>query len=178
MEAKTWEDMVMSPEKRRAINDEMPSDAKYGDVFEAIAKAQAEITWKARDPEIKEAFKAGQEAEKAHWAREIERQLHDAYEGGLLEVVEWVKNNITIPYPVGSVGYIRWQAKLKEWGIEDWEQGSEETRESLAKGHGITFPTGEEAINWLTDGGREMDIREEIGNVFVLFYYKNGVIEL
>ncbi|KKM04218.1 hypothetical protein LCGC14_1766440 [marine sediment metagenome] len=41
--------------------------------------------------------------------------------------------------------------------IEDWEQGSEETRESLAKGHGITFPSGEEVINWLTDGGRMTD---------------------
>ncbi len=45
---------------------------------------------------------------------------------------------------------------------EEWDEGSEETRESLAKGHGITFPSGEEAIKWLTDGGREMDIREEI----------------
>ena len=53
-----------------------------------LLQAQVEITWKARNPEIKEAHKAGQEAEKAHWAREIERQVHDAYEGGMKEVVE------------------------------------------------------------------------------------------
>ena len=38
---------VMSQKQRRAINDAMPSTAKYGEVFEAIAKAQDEISFKA-----------------------------------------------------------------------------------------------------------------------------------
>ena len=42
--------------------------------------------------------------------------------------------------------------------IEEWEQGSEETRESLAKGQGITFPNAKETIKWLTDGGRMTEI--------------------
>ncbi|KKM13464.1 hypothetical protein LCGC14_1716080, partial [marine sediment metagenome] len=56
--------------------------------------------------------------------------------------------------------------------------GSEETRESLAKGQGITFPTGEEVIKWLTDGGRmtEIDIREKIAKICnSSTYVKNGV---
>ena len=97
-------------------------------------------------------FKAGQEAEKAHWTREIGRQVHDAYEGGIQTVVEWVDKHIAFGNIPAS--YKEWQAFKKSKMEEDWEQGSEETRESLAKGQGITFPTGEEAIKWLTDGGR------------------------
>ena len=37
-------DTVLTKEQMRAINDNMPGDAKYGEVFEAIAIAQAEIT--------------------------------------------------------------------------------------------------------------------------------------
>ena len=33
-------DLLLTKEEMKAINDNMPSDAKYGDVFEAIAKAQ------------------------------------------------------------------------------------------------------------------------------------------
>ena len=40
-------DTVMQRVELKAINDAMPSDAKYGDVFEAIAKKQAEISFKA-----------------------------------------------------------------------------------------------------------------------------------
>ena len=39
-------DTVMSPEQLRAINDDMPPTAKYGEVFKEIAKVQAEITGK------------------------------------------------------------------------------------------------------------------------------------
>ena len=30
------------------------------------------------------------------------------------EWIEWIEKNITIPYPVGSYGYKKWQARLKE----------------------------------------------------------------
>ena len=36
---------------------------------------------------------------------------------GIKEVVDWIKENIVIPYPVGSVGYLRWQDKLRDWGL-------------------------------------------------------------
>ncbi|KKL23469.1 hypothetical protein LCGC14_2425030, partial [marine sediment metagenome] len=116
-----------------------------------LLQAQVEITWKARNPEIKEAHKAGQEAEKAHWAREIERQVHDAYEGGIQKVMEFVDKHIAFGNIPAS--YKEWQAFKESKRIEEWDEGSEETRESLAKGHGITFPNAEETINWLTDGG-------------------------
>ena len=35
---------LLSKEEMRAINDAMPSDAKYGDVFKAIAIAQGDLT--------------------------------------------------------------------------------------------------------------------------------------
>jgi hypothetical protein len=38
---------VMSKEERSALNDSMPSDAKYGDVFKAIAEKQALISFEA-----------------------------------------------------------------------------------------------------------------------------------
>ena len=34
------------------------------------------------------------------------------------EVVDYIRKNITIPYPVGSVGYKKWQAQLKKWGLK------------------------------------------------------------
>mgnify|MGYP001567345448 CR=1 FL=1 len=43
-------------------------------------------------------------------------QAEISFKAGMREVIEWVKNNITIPYPVGSVGYKRWQSQLKKWG--------------------------------------------------------------
>ena len=57
-------------------------------------EAQAEITWKARDNEVGDARKAGQR-----------------------DVVEWIDKNMCCPYPVGSVGYIKWQKKRKRWGL-------------------------------------------------------------
>ncbi len=69
MEAK---DTVLTTKQLSEINSAMPSEAKYGEVFEFIAEKQAEIS-----------FKAGQESEKAHWVREIESQVKAAYEGGI-----------------------------------------------------------------------------------------------
>ncbi len=40
-------DTVMKKEELTRINNNMPSEAKYGDVFEAIAERQAEISVKA-----------------------------------------------------------------------------------------------------------------------------------
>ena len=39
------EGRLLTKEERTAINDAMPPDAKYGDVFEAIAKAQKDLTY-------------------------------------------------------------------------------------------------------------------------------------
>ncbi len=94
MDVKVWQDTVMS--------DEELATAVWGEWNSQhwrVAHAQAEITWSAREPEIEEARKAGQQE-------------------GRREVVEWVDShklfagNISIPKNV-------WQAKLKEWGIKE-----------------------------------------------------------
>ena len=43
---------LLSPEEMKAINDAMPGEAKYGDVFEAIAEAQAKISFQAGQDSI------------------------------------------------------------------------------------------------------------------------------
>jgi len=88
MEAK---DTVMSKEEQTKINSDMPSDAKYGEVFQSIAKAQAEITGRIMKQE------------------------------GIKEMVEWVKeydrlNNLFLYTP--RTFKEKWQAQLKKWGID------------------------------------------------------------
>lgn len=72
--------------------------------YRIICKEQAETSWKAREPEIQEAHKAG-----------------------MKEVVEWIKANADLERGDRDVGlcfedylwfdYHNWQAKLKEWGL-------------------------------------------------------------
>ena len=68
---------------------------------------------------MEKAYKAGQESEKAHWIGEIERQVHDAYEGGMRKVVEFLNKTSmdahTLIFQVSEKG---WLSKLKEWGIK------------------------------------------------------------
>lgn len=86
-----------------------------------IAQAQAEITWKAREPEIKagnqKAYEIGVEDGKV-----------EGIAIGIKKVVEWIIQYKTYEtYTCGSDEEKRdivtfpwrlWQAKLKEWGIE------------------------------------------------------------
>jgi len=83
-----WENTVMSKAQLLEINNQMPSEAKYGEVFEVIAEKQAEITW------------------------DIARQ------GGRKEVVEWIEENSANFDLMNDkcFGRDEWQFKLKEWG--------------------------------------------------------------
>ena len=47
-----YRDTVLSPEELKAINNSMPSTAKYGEVFEVIADKQAETTWRRAIKEV------------------------------------------------------------------------------------------------------------------------------
>jgi len=58
-----WEDTVLSPEQLRAINDDMPMEAKYGNVFLEIAEQQAKETW---DKAVREVV-----AKLEEWEREM-----------------------------------------------------------------------------------------------------------
>ena len=66
MGTKTWEDTVMKPSEAKEAMGGMvvPEEVAetWWDLTSKLLETQAEITWKARDPEIEEAHKAGQEA--------------------------------------------------------------------------------------------------------------------
>ena len=72
---------------------------------EYLCEKQAEITWHARDVEVRDSFKAGQQE-------------------GRKEVIDWINtNNIKLMEPARMGGYQnvrkeKWQAKLKEWSIK------------------------------------------------------------
>ena len=51
---KKWQDTVLTSEQLWAINDAMPPEAKYGEVFEAVAETQAKATWDAAIQEVQE----------------------------------------------------------------------------------------------------------------------------
>ena len=57
---------------------------------------QAEITWKAREPEIAEARK-----------------------DGMREVVEWVDKNLLHTNYHSYLSLKRWRVQLKVWGVDD-----------------------------------------------------------
>ena len=49
------DDLLLTPEERTAINNAMPSEAKYGEVFEAIAREQVDKVKLCIDsPEVRE----------------------------------------------------------------------------------------------------------------------------
>lgn len=65
-------------------------------------KAQAEITWKARDGEVEAAKVQG-----------LEAGLEQGKMEGIKEVVDWLGNH---PHILHSYHIEEWQVKLKEWG--------------------------------------------------------------
>lgn len=83
---------VMSPEQRlKIINDNMPPEAKYGDVFQAIAEAQARTTCPI-------CFKAG-----------------------IKEAVDWIESAPTRKIDGAEQYICtleQWQSQLRKWGIE------------------------------------------------------------
>jgi len=110
----TWEDTVMS---NKGMLDAIPHWIDVGQSIELlmltipekvgkyVAKAQAELTWKARDSEVAEARKAG----KAAWAvfQEID------------ELVSDIEGDWTDPrYECGKISKLigEW---FREWGIKE-----------------------------------------------------------
>lgn len=82
--------------------------ADLNNMFRQLAKAQAEIS-----------FKAGQEEErKKHYTIENYDRETFCYEkgkkAGIKEVAEWIEGHQLQLYIIPTV----WQAKLKEWGIK------------------------------------------------------------
>ena len=57
---------LLTDEKMKAINDNMPSDAKYGDVFKAIAKAQLTKILEWGDEDCLDHFVYGQERKRSN----------------------------------------------------------------------------------------------------------------
>lgn len=87
-----------------------------------VAKAQAEITWKAREPEITDARKAGYQQGVEDFT-ECAKYFDKGKQAGIKEVVQWIKVerkcryiNDVLYYPVYEKTL---QAKLKDWGIDE-----------------------------------------------------------
>ena len=86
--------------------------------LEVIAKAQAEIS-----------FKAGKGEEQKSWTNELKQSWKQV---GIKEVVEWINQNRIVRAPFGDINNhapqimviapeSKWQAKLKEWSISPKE---------------------------------------------------------
>jgi len=102
-----------------------------GDLQLMTAKAVAEVSFKAgqKNPETTVStvlgYEAGQEAEKAHWIKEIESQVHNAYEGGKEEerkkwIKEAMKAGILIAKPKEQAGIaeefrLQGRKEVAEW---------------------------------------------------------------
>ena len=117
MEAK---DMVMGDKERLNLFDEAGSKGiALSEQADILLKAQAEIS-----------FKAGRKAEK-EWAacnQYRDEQLEEARKAGIREVVKWIQQDGYLvdqratnlgDFPVFLCHSKRWQAKLKEWGLEE-----------------------------------------------------------
>ena len=108
-----YKETVMSDEQLKRINDAMPSDAKYGEVFKAIAEAQANLTW---DIAVKEGYKKG--VKDQYECQQID--LEEAEKAGIKKVVDWIKENghdCNDPEYEGDnwdIPIEKWQAFLKE----------------------------------------------------------------
>jgi len=113
-------DTVMNKELQKTYGIEKPQHI-------AALEWQAEITWKARQPEIDDAFKAGiEEAQNRLHSPEVlalaEKALKEERQKGIKEVVECVKSysgkdGITIvrtSHPQTDW----WKSKLKEWEVD------------------------------------------------------------
>lgn len=60
----------------------------------------------------RELYQAGQESEKAHWAKEIESQVKGAYEGGIRKVIEIYKKENPWSYQKYHIYWDNLQEKL------------------------------------------------------------------
>jgi len=85
-----WKETVMNKDSLMAMNNAMPSEAKYGDVFEGIAERQAQITGDI-------AYEAGREDGVKFCHRQFETNLPEIMEcskqEGMRTVVEWLLKN-------------------------------------------------------------------------------------
>jgi len=88
------------------ITDQKHSIMVVRDGHRAIAKKQAEISWHARDSEIKEAFKAGM--------KEVVECLKEHREGVYPKSVK----GITVYMQLFGFEQDEWHNRLKEWKIE------------------------------------------------------------
>lgn len=108
-----WEETVLSDEQiAEVIQPLLAFKAVVSECDRLIAKEQAEISWKAREPEIGEAHKAGENKGYSKGRREVVEFLnkHRRDEGGLELMVSW--QGIVLHND-------EWQAFLKEGGIEE-----------------------------------------------------------
>ena len=100
-------DTRMSPEELKAINDAMPSEAKYGEVFKVIAEKQAEISFKAGVRKITDFAIEERRKLKEKKARHKENKPDD------------IQTQIILGSKMKALQQIidKGQIKLKAWGV-------------------------------------------------------------
>lgn len=97
-------------------------EAKLQEEINKLPVIQKAHIWEPSIDGVAEiSFKAGVESEKAHRSKQLEQQVHDAHEGGIRKVVEWINNRSVSelePHYIWWISKEKWQAQLKEWGIK------------------------------------------------------------
>jgi len=105
------EDTVMDNEDFQKLAKAFPGARGIKEVIPKILERQAEISFKAGQRESLDKDELILEMR-----REYEQKLNLKYQAGIREVVEWFKNNYHGDW---LTHYNQWQAKLKEWGINE-----------------------------------------------------------
>lgn len=142
-----WEDTVMSGDQMVEVlhNAARPCPMEFQDEprIRAIAKAQAEISFKAGYKQAREEMnlqstsladlclehrKAGQESVREEWNDAMDLGLKEAYKAGIREVVDYFFYDAGIVRLMGcrtmneaKAHLPNWHAKLKEWGVSEPE---------------------------------------------------------
>jgi len=126
MEVKTWQDTVMGEEQILTLKipcePGLSTDGLLLCAYKGIAKAQAEISFKAGKSE------GHREALDDAWDKVMGAKKSGFDEGrqeGIREVVEWIKSlkhrdrtsSAGKYYFFPEIEWGKWQAKLKKWGI-------------------------------------------------------------
>jgi len=102
---------LLTKEEMKAINDNVPSNAKYGDVFGEIAKAQRDLTAEiVRAETLKE---VGEVIEKEHGIAVSVEYPHDAKYTVSKEFIEALKKGERVQ-PLGDTAKKRYRHILKK----------------------------------------------------------------
>ena len=114
--------IIRAMKQLRKEQDEISFKAGYEEGMKSQKTPRTDLECGLADEEFRKEF---------HIARkETDMEM---YKAGIKEVVEWIENNklfALVPSPKEFIiGWQDWQAKLKEWGIEEPQESSTSPKE-------------------------------------------------